>query len=158
MQRCASTRRPDELRNPDVENLDDAVGRDEEVGRRDIPMHDAASCALRSPRAAHSDIERRVSTTFGIPFKVRGDGDVELVEETLPIGRGRRDPSEPDLSAVGRGQDDVGALQRGEARQEFAPCALVRTEPGVVDWHGAMPGEALKRVALSVGATNWRAR
>ena len=45
--------------------------------------------------------------------------------------------------------------ERGKGVQEFGPGALVRTEPDVVHWHGALPGDSLTQVALSFGATNW---
>ena len=45
--------------------------------------------------------------------------------------------------------------ERGRSVQEFGPGALVRTEPDVVHWHGALPGDSLTQVALSFGATNW---
>lgn len=45
--------------------------------------------------------------------------------------------------------------ERGKSVQEFGPGALVRTEPDVVHWHGALPGDSLTQVALSFGATNW---
>ncbi len=46
-----------------------------------------------------------------------GDGDVELIEQLLLLGRGLRHTPEPDLTTVGRRQDDVRALQRGEEGQ-----------------------------------------
>ena len=45
--------------------------------------------------------------------------------------------------------------ERGKSVQEFGPGALVRTEPDVVHWHGALPGDRLTQVALSFGVTNW---
>jgi len=45
--------------------------------------------------------------------------------------------------------------ERGKSVQEFGPGALVRTEPDVVHWHGALPGDSLTQVALSFGVTNW---
>lgn len=45
--------------------------------------------------------------------------------------------------------------ERGKGVQEFGPGALVRTEPDVVHWHGALPGDSLTQVALSFGVTNW---
>jgi len=47
---------------------------------------------------------------------MRGDGDLELIEQLLLLGRGLCHASEPDLAAVGRRQDDVRALQGGEER------------------------------------------
>jgi quercetin dioxygenase-like cupin family protein len=46
--------------------------------------------------------------------------------------------------------------ERGKAVQEFGPGAVVRTEPDVVHWHGALPGDTLTQVALSFGVTNWQ--
>src|SRR5712691_1394108 len=43
-----------------------------------------------------------------------GDGDVELIKKLLLLWRGLRHTPEPDLTTVGRRQDDVRALQRGE--------------------------------------------
>ena len=45
--------------------------------------------------------------------------------------------------------------ERGKTVQEFAPGAVIRTEPDVVHWHGARPDETLTQVALSFGATSW---
>ena len=51
--------------------------------------------------------------------------DVEVIEELLLIGSGRRNSTEPDLSTVGGGQDNVRALERGELREGPG-----RREPG----------------------------
>jgi hypothetical protein len=48
---------------------------------------------------------------------VRGDGDLQLIEEPLLWWRGVGHPPEPDLSTVGRREDNVGALERREERQ-----------------------------------------
>jgi len=52
-------------------------------------------------------------------------------------------------------QGRMRAQESGKPIMEFAQGSTVRTEPGVVHWHGAVPGEALRQVALSFGATNW---
>ena len=64
-----------------------------------------------------SGVSRKVCTTFGIPFEVSGDRDLELIEQSLLLGRGLGHTAEPNLSPVRRGEDDVGALQGGELRQ-----------------------------------------
>lgn len=42
------------------------------------------------------------------------EGDLELIEQPLLLGRRLRHAPEPDLATVGRRQDDVRALQGGE--------------------------------------------
>jgi hypothetical protein len=48
--------------------------------------------------------------------------DLELIEEPLLVWRGLGHSPEPDLSAVGCGQDDVCALHGGELRQGLCWC------------------------------------
>ena len=48
-----------------------------------------------------------------------GDGDLQLIEEPLLLRCRFGDAAEPDLAAVGGGQDDVCALQRGELRERL---------------------------------------
>ena len=45
--------------------------------------------------------------------------------------------------------------ERGKNGREFRPRETYVTEPGVVHWHGALPGEPLTQVALSYGTTMW---
>ena len=45
-----------------------------------------------------------------------GDGDIELIEQQLRLGRGLRHTSEPDLTTVGCRRGDIRALQGGEER------------------------------------------
>ena len=50
------------------------------------------------------------------------DGDLELIEQLLLLGRGLRYTSKADLATVGRRQDDVRALQSSEERQGPRGC------------------------------------
>src|SRR2546427_7370733 len=50
------------------------------------------------------------------------DDDLELIQERLLLRGRRHHSSEPDLATVGRRQDNVRALQRGEERQRFHRC------------------------------------
>jgi len=54
---------------------------------------------------------RRVCTTFAIEFEAFGKAETELLEKGFLRGGGFSDAAQADLTAVGGGQDDVGALQ-----------------------------------------------
>jgi quercetin dioxygenase-like cupin family protein len=45
--------------------------------------------------------------------------------------------------------------ERGGAARQFAPRETYVVAPGIVHWHGALPGEPLTQVALSYGVTTW---
>lgn len=45
--------------------------------------------------------------------------------------------------------------EEGGSIKKYGPREAFVTAPGVKHWHGALPGEALKQVAMSFGATNW---
>jgi quercetin dioxygenase-like cupin family protein len=52
-------------------------------------------------------------------------------------------------------QGRMRSQERGKGGKEFRPRETYVTAPGVVHWHGALPGEPLTQVALSYGMTNW---
>jgi quercetin dioxygenase-like cupin family protein len=52
-------------------------------------------------------------------------------------------------------QGRMRAQERGGAGKEFRPRETYVTAPGIVHWHGALPGEPLTQVALSYGVTTW---
>jgi quercetin dioxygenase-like cupin family protein len=45
--------------------------------------------------------------------------------------------------------------EAGGPVREYGPRQAFTTAPGVKHWHGALPGETLKQVAVSFGMTNW---
>jgi quercetin dioxygenase-like cupin family protein len=45
--------------------------------------------------------------------------------------------------------------ERGTAGRDFGARQTYVVAPGVVHWHGAVPDEALRQVALSYGVTTW---
>ena len=67
-----------------------------------------------SKKSAHDATKSALHSAFHSRWS---DGDLELIEKRLLLRRGRHDSSEPDLAPVGRRQDNVRALQRGEERQ-----------------------------------------
>lgn len=48
--------------------------------------------------------------------------------------------------------------ERGGAGRQFAERQTYVVDPGVIHWHGALPGEPLTQVSLSFGATKWMER
>ncbi len=52
----------------------------------------------------------RACTTCGLQSKMFGQADSELPEQRLLLGCRLGDPPQPDLAAIGSGQNDVGAL------------------------------------------------
>ena len=56
---------------------------------------------------------RRICTTFVLKSKMFWQADSELPEQRFLISCWLGNPPQPDLAAIGGGQDDVGALQRG---------------------------------------------
>ena len=45
--------------------------------------------------------------------------------------------------------------EKGGAVRELGPRDTMAINPGVMHWHGALPGGPLTQVSLSFGATNW---
>jgi quercetin dioxygenase-like cupin family protein len=48
--------------------------------------------------------------------------------------------------------------EKGGAVRELGPRDTMAINPGVVHWHGALPGGPLTQVSLSFGATTWSDR
>ena len=51
---------------------------------------------------------------MAIQFEVLGGVESELAQEFLLFGRRFSDAAQADLASVGGGQNDIGALQRGQ--------------------------------------------
>jgi quercetin dioxygenase-like cupin family protein len=45
--------------------------------------------------------------------------------------------------------------EKGGAVRELGPRETLVVNPGVLHWHGALPGGPLTQVSLSFGVTNW---
>ena len=45
--------------------------------------------------------------------------------------------------------------EKGGALRELGPRETMVVNPGVLHWHGALPGGPLTQVSLSFGVTNW---
>ena len=45
--------------------------------------------------------------------------------------------------------------EKGGAVRELGPRETMVVNPGVMHWHGALPGGPLQQVSLSFGVTNW---
>jgi len=66
-----------------------------------------------------------------------GQGNPQLTEELLLFGTGCGDAAQADLTALGGGQNDVGALERGKQRQRLgrgevrvlAPQQMLQRDP-----------------------------
>ena len=52
-------------------------------------------------------------------------------------------------------QGRMRAQERGRPGRELRARETYVVAPGVVHWHGALPGEPLTQVALSYGTTTW---
>jgi hypothetical protein len=61
----------------------------------------------------------RVYTTFAIEFEPFGEGEAELSQKRFLLGGGFGDPRKANLTTVGSGQDNVGALQRGQESESL---------------------------------------
>jgi quercetin dioxygenase-like cupin family protein len=47
------------------------------------------------------------------------------------------------------------AQEKGQAIKELPSGSVMRTEPNIVHWHGAVSSERMRQVSLSFGVTNW---
>ena len=55
-------------------------------------------------------------------------------------------------------QGRMRAQEKGQAIKEMPSGSVMRTEAGIVHWHGAVPAERMRQVSLSFGVTNWMAK
>jgi quercetin dioxygenase-like cupin family protein len=45
--------------------------------------------------------------------------------------------------------------ERGKAMTELAEGSTLHVPAGVPHWHGALPGEGITQISLSLGPTTW---
>ncbi len=89
--------------------------------------HDGGQKAPKSFRMSSGN--RRVYTTFAMKFEPLGEAEPELLEERFLLGGRLGDAAQADLSSIGGGQDDVGAVQAREQGERLQR----RQRLGVVD-------------------------
>ena len=70
--------------------------------------HDGGQEAPKSFRMSSGN--RRVYTTFAMKFSPLGEAEPELLEERFLLGGRFGDAAQANLSSIGGGQDDVGAV------------------------------------------------
>ena len=71
----------------------------------------------------------RVCTTFVLQSKMFGQADSELPEQRLLLGCWLGDPPQPDLAAIGSGQNDVGAPTPSSSRTARGGARIAARPP-----------------------------